>query len=161
MPLRIGADMPELTGATDWLNGAAVRREELIGAPTLVHVWSVSCYCCKKNLPTLREWKREYGPLGLKVVAVHMPRAEDETDVAKVCAAAEEFGITEPCAVDNEHAVKDAFLNEHGFVPAYYLFDAEGKLRSRTAGDAGLRMLEGALKRLLEPKEGAQTAAAK
>lgn len=147
MPLRLGSDMPELTGATDWINGS-VRREDLLGAPTLIHFWSLSCYICKNNLPHLREWKTTYGPRGLRVVAVHMPRSEDETDLARVRASVAEHAIDEPCAVDNLHDLKDAFLNEAGYVPHYYLFDAEGKLRSRAAGDAGVAGIAAALGKL-------------
>jgi hypothetical protein len=43
--------------------------------------------------------------------------------------------------------LKDAFGNEQGFVPAYYLFDAEGKLRSFAAGERGLDMLKTAASR--------------
>ena len=39
----------------------------------------------------------------------------------------------------------DAFDNR--FVAAYFLFDREGTLRSRSAGDAGLGLLKGALAR--------------
>ncbi len=149
MPLRLGSDMPGLDGATEWINGS-VRREDLAGASTLVHFWSLSCYICKNNLPYLRKWKDHYGPLGLKVVAVHMPREEVETDVAAVKSAAVEHGIDEPCAIDNMHEVKDAFLNEAGYVPHYYLFDGEGKLRSRAAGDAGVAGIDAALAKLFE-----------
>lgn len=58
------------------------------------------------------------------------------------------YGISEPVAVDNEHKFKDAFQNEQGFVPAYYLFDAEGKLKSFAAGERGLDMLKSALDRI-------------
>jgi hypothetical protein len=44
-------------------------------------------------------------------------------------------------------AVADAFDNR--YVPAYFLFDRVGLLRSRSAGDAGLGLLEGALARQL------------
>ena len=57
MPLRISTEMPELDGATEWLNGTA-DRANLAGAPTLVHFRSVSCYICKNNLPTLKQWKK-------------------------------------------------------------------------------------------------------
>ena len=36
--------------------------------------------------------------------------------------------IIEPCAIDNEHKLKDALPERSGYVPAYYLFDGEGKL---------------------------------
>jgi hypothetical protein len=148
MPLRIGAELPELTDATEWV-GPSVTREELIGSPALIHFWSVSCYICKNNLPTLHTWKETYGPQGLKVVAVHMPRSEAELDVEKVKAAIVEHGITEPCAIDNEHEIGDRFQMA-GLWPHYFLFDAEGKMRSRAAGDAGLKMIDTSLKRLFE-----------
>ena len=67
----------------------------------------------------------------------------------ELVAAVERYGITEPVAVDNEHKLRDAFQNDRGYVPAYYLFDAEGKLRSFAAGERGLGMLSAALDRTL------------
>jgi thiol-disulfide isomerase/thioredoxin len=154
MPLRIGTDLPELTGATEWLNGSEVKSEDLVGAPTLVHFWAVSCYICKNNLPTLQEWKQNYGPKGLKVVAIHMPRQESDVDVEKVKATLAEFGMDEPCAVDNEHTVGERYQTG-GLWPSYFLFDAEGKMRSRAAGNAGLTSIDTALKRLLDPEPAA------
>ncbi len=147
MPLRIGTPLPELTGATQWLNGE-VKREDLIGAPTLIHFWAKSCYICHNNMPTVEEWRSTYAEKGLKVVAIHAPRQEEDTDLEAVAADAQEMRLHEPCAIDNEHTLKEAFQNDYW--PAYFLFDQEGNMRSRSAGDAGLKMLEGALKRLME-----------
>ena len=150
MPLRTGTDMPELEGATQWLN-KEVKREDLIGSPTLLHFWSVSCYICKNNMPALKEWETLYGKQGLKFVAVHRPRQENELDTDWVKRVAEEFHLTEPCAIDNNHTIGDRF--ETGTMwPYYFLFDADGKLRSRAAGDAGLKLMEGTLKRMF-PEE--------
>ena len=60
--------------------------------------------------------------------------------------------ISEPCAVDNLHKLRDAFGNDAGYVPAYYLFDGEGKLKSFAAGERGLDMMAAALERLLAKK---------
>ena len=57
--------------------------------------------------------------------------------------------IVEPCAVDNEHKLKEAFQNDQGYVPAYYLFDGEGKLRSFAAGERGLDLLKSTLGRVM------------
>jgi Thiol-disulfide isomerase and thioredoxins len=149
MPLRLGTEMPELTGATEWLGGAEVTRDQLRGAPTLVHFWAVSCYICKNNMPTLNAWKAKYGPLGLKMVPVHMPRQESDLDTEQVKAILAEFGIDDPCAVDNEHTIGGRFQTG-GFWPHYFLFDAEGALRGRAAGDAGLARIEATLARLME-----------
>jgi thiol-disulfide isomerase/thioredoxin len=147
MPLRIGTPLPELSGATEWVNGE-VKREDLLGSPTLIHFWAISCHLCHDNMPTVAQWREQYGPQGLNVVAIHMPRQESDTNVEAVRADIAAMGITEPCAIDNEHTIGERFENQ--FWPAYFLFDAEGAMRSRTAGDAGLKMLEGALKRLME-----------
>ena len=142
--------MPPLEGATQWFNATgAAATAEAKGHPTLVHFWSVSCGMCKENLPRVAEWREERAAEGLRVVAVHMPRYETDTDVEAVREAVAAYNITEPCAVDNEHRLRDAFQNDHGYVPAYYLFDAEGKLRGFAAGEFGVKVIAPALDRVL------------
>jgi hypothetical protein len=144
--------MPSLSGATEWFGGTeAHATAEANGNPTLVHFWSVSCGVCKDNLPRVAEWRDTRKDDGLRVIAIHMPRYEADTNIEDVRAAIGTYGITEPCAIDNDHKLKDAFQNDNGYVPAYYLFDAEGKLRSFAAGERGLDMLKSALDRVLGP----------
>ena len=150
MPMRIGTEMPKLDGATEWFGGTQAHAEaEALGRPTLVHFWSVSCGICKENMPRVAEWRDSRREDGLRVIAVHMPRYEADTDVEAVREAVSLYNISEPCAVDNQHKLRDAFQNEHGYVPAYYLFDAQGKLKSFAAGERGLDMLTSAVERLL------------
>jgi thiol-disulfide isomerase/thioredoxin len=150
MPMRIGTEMPKLDGATEWFGGTQAHAEaEAEGRPTLVHFWSVSCGICKENMPRVAEWRDRRRGEGLRVIAVHMPRYEADTDVEAVREAISRYDISEPCAVDNQHKLRDAFHNEHGYVPAYYLFDAQGKLKSFAAGERGLDMLTSAVERLL------------
>jgi thiol-disulfide isomerase/thioredoxin len=150
MPMRIGTEMPSLEGATEWITGSmdeAITQAQ--GQPTLVHFWSVSCGICKDNMPRVSEWRDKYRDDGLRVIAVHMPRYPADLDVAAVREAVEKYNITESCAVDNDHKLRDAFRNEQGYVPAYYLFDGHGKLRSFAAGERGLDMLFSAMNRVL------------
>ena len=150
MPMRIGTEMPKLDGATEWFGATQAHAEaEAEGKPTLVHFWSVSCGICKENMPRVAEWRDQRREEGLRVIAVHMPRYEADTDVEAVREAISRYNISEPCAVDNQHKLRDAFHNEHGYVPAYYLFDAQGKLKSFAAGERGLDMLTSAVERLL------------
>ncbi|CAN5767669.1 thiol-disulfide oxidoreductase YkuV [soil metagenome] len=147
--------MPALDGATTWLNGSLEKiLEATKGKPTLVHFWAVSCGICKDKMPQLNEMKKKYGALGLQTVAVHMPRYEADTDLDTVDQAIGDNSITEACAVDSLHKVKDAFQNEQGWVPVYYLFDAEGKLKTRAAGEFGVSVLQTALDKMF-PEQAA------
>jgi thiol-disulfide isomerase/thioredoxin len=150
MGMRIGTEMPRLDGATEWFGGTQAHAEaEAKDQPTLVHFWSTSCGICKDNMPRVAEWRDGLKERGLRVIAVHMPRYESDTDVEAVRAAIAANTITEACAVDNEHKLRDAFQNDQGYVPAYYLFDGEGKLRSFAAGERGLDLLKSNLERVL------------
>jgi thiol-disulfide isomerase/thioredoxin len=155
--MRIGDARPSFEGATGWLNELEHTAEEHVhGKPTLVYFWATSCGICKENMPKLRELKKKYHELGLRTVAIHMPRYEADTDIEKVKATIAEHYIDDVCAIDNQHKLKDAFLNEQGWVPVYYLFDREGKLKTRAAGEFGIGVLEQALAKMFP----AQTAVA-
>lgn len=161
MPMRIGTEMPRLDGATEWFGGTQAHAEaEAEGRPTLVHFWSVSCGICKENMPRVNDWREAKREQGLRVIAIHMPRYEADTDVEAVREAISKYDITEPCAVDNEHKLRDAFKNEHGYVPAYYLFDATGKLKSFAAGERGIDMLASAVERTLAAAAASQATSA-
>jgi thiol-disulfide isomerase/thioredoxin len=150
--------MPRLEEATTWFGGTQAHAEaEAKGHPTLVHFWSVSCGVCKDNLPRIAMWRDELTEQGLRVIAVHMPRYEADTDIEVVRDAIVTFNISEPCAVDNDHKLRYAFQNDQGYVPAYYLFDTEGKLRSFAAGERGVDLLKSALDRILLPAKQAAT----
>ena len=158
MPMKLGDAMPSFEGATEWLNGEAVNAEGLCdGTPTLVYFWASSCGICKENMPKLKELRDKYSSKGLKVVAIHMPRYEEDTNMDTVKATVAEHNIDDLCAVDNLHKLKDAFLNEQGWVPVYYLFDSEGKLKTRAAGEFGVGMLTQALEKMF-PAEAAASA---
>ena len=158
MPMRIGTPLPSLEGATEWLAGSAGEAsQDLEGHPVLIHFWSLSCGMCKDNLPRVTEWREKYRDAGLRLIAIHMPRYPQDQDVAVVRETAEQLGITEPRAIDNEHRLRDAFQNEHGYVPAYYLFDDSHKLKAFAAGEYGTKVIEPALERMLGAAKAAQT----
>lgn len=149
MAMKIGTQLPSLEGATEWIGATQAHAEaEAVGNPTLVHFWSVSCDVCKENLPfvaLLRDRKRDQG---LRVIGVHLPRYESDLDAEAVRDLVGRYGMTEPMALDHMHKLRDAFQNDEGFVPAYYLFDAEGKLRGSGVGRRGLEVLKPALERI-------------
>ena len=149
MPMRIGDTLPSLEGATTWINGSLEdATEKTAGKPTLVYFWAVSCGICKEKMPQLRELINKYQSAGLQTVVVHMPRYEADTDLDTVNQAINDNGIVEATAIDSLHKLRDAFQNEQGWVPVYYLFDAEGKLKTRAAGEFGIGVLQTALDKM-------------
>lgn len=148
--LRLREPMPEMHGATEWLN-AEVTREQLVGEkPTLIHFWSISCHLCKVAMPLVNELRDNYKEK-LNVVAVHMPRSEKDLNMDEIQQVAAEHGITQPIFIDNKHELTEAFQNQ--YVPAYYLFDQNGLLRHYQAGGSGLKMLEKRVNRVIEEIE--------
>lgn len=145
--LRSGSSLPSLEGATSWIN-QAIAEEDLRGRPVLVQIWAVSCHICEENQPTLERWRARYRPRGVAFVSIHTPRQESDMNLEAVEEAVRRHRMDEPVAVDNDHAIMDAF-DASGIWPAYFLFDAAGKLRSRAAGAAGLGVLESAIERLI------------
>ncbi len=151
MLLQIGTHIPTLSSTAVWLDNPT-NVDSLLGRPILFQFWAISCPVCKMNLPRLQQLTETYAAQGLQLISVHMPRMESDMDMEKVKAAVVELGLAGPCAIDNDHAIGDRFQTG-GVWPTYFLFDAEGKLRSRAAGALGLKMAENSLKRLLELQE--------
>jgi thiol-disulfide isomerase/thioredoxin len=151
--MKLGDAIPSFEGATEWLNELQETADDYVkGQPTLVYFWATSCGICKDNMPKLQELKAKYKDKGLKTVAIHMPRYEADTDVEKVKQTVAEHCIDDVCAIDNQHKLRDAFINEQGWVPVYYLFDADGKLKSRAAGEFGIGIVQQALEKMFAPQ---------
>ncbi|KKK34363.1 thiol-disulfide oxidoreductase [Mesobacillus campisalis] len=148
--MKLREPMPELTGASEWLNGK-MTREELIGtAPVLLHFWSISCRLCKEAMPQINEFRDKFKGR-LNVIAVHMPRSDDDLDLEEIKRVAAEHDITQPIFIDNDRHLTDRFKNK--YVPAYYLFDREGRLRHFQAGGSGMNMLEKRVNLVLDELE--------
>lgn len=145
--MKLRQQMPELEGATAWLNGETSKAELVGEKPTLIHFWSVSCHMCKEAMPDVNSFRDKYKD-ELNVVAVHMPRSEDDVDLENIKEVAAEHDITQSIFVDSELKLNDAFENQ--YVPAYYVFDKDGQLRHFQAGGSGMKMLEKRVNRVLD-----------
>lgn len=144
--MKLRSPIPELTGATLWLN-KEVSRSDLIGEkPTLFHFWSVSCQLCDETMEDVQTILDQYKER-LNVVSVHMPLTENDTDLTNIEQAASKLGISQPIYIDNDLKLSNEFENQ--YVPAYYIFDQSGVLRHYQAGNSGLKILNNRLDYLL------------
>ncbi|WP_426955596.1 cytochrome c biogenesis protein DipZ [Muricoccus radiodurans] len=146
-PLPVLGRLPGLDGAVTWLNTPPLSPEALRGKVVLVNFWTYSCINCLRTLPQLRAWAQQYADRGLVVLGVHTPEFAFERDVSKVRRALRDLNITYPVAVDSGYAVWRAFGN--GSWPAFYLADAEGRVRHVQSGEGGEARLEAAIRALL------------
>ncbi|MFW5697864.1 MAG: TlpA family protein disulfide reductase, partial [Fimbriimonadaceae bacterium] len=144
-------EMPTLEGATEWINGEPTDVKPGDGKPIFVHFWAISCEICKKHMPTLNEWREKYPDM--RFISVHMPRLQEDTLVDNVTKLVSALNLKEPVAVDNLHAIKCEWDN--AYVPAYYLFDGEGKLVGRSAGENAVKFMEPNLEKLYAGSEQA------
>lgn len=140
--------LPTFEGATAWVNGEP-KPEELRGLPIVVSFWSKSCYMCHDTAEQFATWRDKFAKHGVAFIAVHQPRSEEELDVADVAKdAIGEMHLTQPVAIDNDHAIVERFQNQ--FVPAFYVFNRKHELRHFQAGGKGFDRIEAAIERVLE-----------
>ena len=144
--MKLHAPMPSLDGARS-LNKQEITREILIGKPTFFHFWSVSCDLCKYGLDTISYMAHKYAN-DLNVIAVHMPRNEQDIIIQNVKAVRDYYKMKQPIIIDNDFSLTDRFSNQ--YVPAYYVFDHNGLLRHYQAGGGSLRILERRIQRIIE-----------
>jgi tRNA A-37 threonylcarbamoyl transferase component Bud32 len=151
IPARMTADSPlqSFDEVFDWLNRTPKPRENK-GHPTLVHFWSISSEKSKINLAQTGELRDQRKREGVRVIAVHVPLHESDKDKRVLRDALLRFNLTEPCALDNDRQVGAAFDLKEEDVPAYYLFDIEGQLRTVSNDTKGFDEVEDELDLLLQ-----------
>ena len=146
--LPVEGAMPELNGATLWLNSPPLTREQLRGKVVLIDFWTYSCINCLRALPYVKAWSEKYAASGLVVIGVHAPEFAFEKDPANVRRAVRNLGVTYPVALDNDLAIWQAFNNQYW--PAHYFIDAEGRIRYHHFGEGAYDRSEAVIRQLLE-----------
>lgn len=141
-------ELPELSGATAWINSPSLTPAELRGKVVLVDFWTYSCINCLRTLPYVKAWNEKYKESGLVILGVHTPEFPFEKDEANVRKAVHDLGVAYPVAMDNNYAIWRSFNNEYW--PADYLIDATGKVRFHHFGEGAYAESEQWIRKLLQ-----------
>src|SRR6516165_1682184 len=147
MPVFHHPRMPELDGATAWLNSEPLGPAGLRGQVVVVNIWTLTCINWLRQEPYVRAWSQAYGGDGLTVVGVHTPEFSFEQEIDRIRLAVTERGIDYPVAVDNDYRVWNAFDNNYW--PALYFIDREGIIRDQHFGEGRYEQPERLIQQLL------------
>ena len=133
--LHLGDDgpIPDLSGATGWLNSEPLTDKALRGRVVLINFWTYSCINSLRPLPYLKSWAKKYSDAGMVVIGIHTPEFPFEKEGANVQQALLDYEITYPVALDSNYAVWQAFNNQYW--PAFYFVDAKGRVRHHQFGE--------------------------
>jgi cytochrome c biogenesis protein CcmG, thiol:disulfide interchange protein DsbE len=142
-PIAVGEPVPEMAVRT--LQGDSARIAA--GQPvTLLHVWATWCGPCEKEFPEIEALQKEFGPRGLRIVAISVDEGDDDDAVRTFV---KEKGATFEIGRDPTGAVRRLYQGIG--VPESYLIGADGKLLVRQFGaiPAGAAAMRAAIEQAL------------
>ena len=146
--LPVEGKLPELSGATAWLNSTPLTAQSLRGKVVLIDFWTFACINCQRALPHVRAWAEKYKDQGLVVIGVHAPEFAFERKAENVKRAVADLGLAFPIAIDNDFAIWRSFSNRYW--PANYFVDAQGRIRFHHFGEGEYERSEQVIRQLLD-----------
>lgn len=138
---------PEFPEKLPWLQGGPLSMRRLLGKPVLIDFWTYSCVNCQRTLPHLKEWHKQYAPLGLTIVGVHTPEFAFEHDERNVMKAIERYDVPYAVVLDNDYAIWNLYANR--WWPRKFLVNAEGVIVYDHVGEGGYAETEMAIQKAL------------
>jgi thiol-disulfide isomerase/thioredoxin len=140
--IRTGEPVPDFTLVD--LNGDTVRFSDLDGQVVVLNFWATWCPPCRREMPILDRFQKEYGSRGVSVVGIDV--GEDRDVVRRFV---QSMGVEYPIWVDaqGESAGSDRSQSIHrrfGGVglPTTIFIDAEGIVRDRHLGELNRAILQ-------------------
>jgi len=148
-PIAVGEPVPEFAVRTLQGDTARIAAGEPV---TLLHVWATWCGPCEKEFPEIEALQKEFGPRGLRIVAVSVDEGDDDAGVRSFV---NEKGATFEIGRDPAGTVRRLYQGIG--VPESYLIGADGKLLVRQFGaiPEGATAMRAAIEQALSA--GAQT----
>lgn len=99
------------------------------GDVVLLNIWATWCAPCRAEMPSIERLHREFGPRGLKVVAVSV---DDPGQQKAVRDFARELGLTFEILHDPTHDIQKAYQTTG--VPETFVLGRDGVIRKKIIG---------------------------
>jgi cytochrome c biogenesis protein CcmG/thiol:disulfide interchange protein DsbE len=127
----VGAKAPNFEVVTLFDHEVRSLKDDYKNQVVLLNIWATWCAPCRVEMPSMQALHREFGPKGLKIVAVNAadPDASDST----VRKFAEEYGLTFDIVRDMPAAGQDSITMTYktrGF-PESFVIDRNGVIRKK------------------------------
>ena len=127
-PVNVGSQAPDfrakVLGSTQYKSMADYKGQVIV-----LNVWATWCGPCKDELPSLQRLYSEYGPKGLKLVAVSIDDYVSEDSIRKF---ANNYGISFEVLHDSTHAIERVYQTT-GY-PETFVIGPEGTIRKKWIG---------------------------
>jgi cytochrome c biogenesis protein CcmG/thiol:disulfide interchange protein DsbE len=127
-PVTVGTQAPDFQAKVLGANQMKTMADYK-GQVILLNIWATWCGPCKEELPSLEKLYKEYGPKGLKLVAVSI---DDYVSEDSIRAFAKNFGITFEVLHDSTHAIERVYQTT-GY-PETFIIGPEGTIRRKWIG---------------------------
>jgi cytochrome c biogenesis protein CcmG, thiol:disulfide interchange protein DsbE len=156
-PVEVGSKAPDFRAKVLGADQYRTRLTDYKGQVVMLNVWATWCEPCRKELPSFQQLYQEYGPKGLKLVAVSIDAAVSEDSIRKF---ANHYGITFDVLHDTTHKIEEAYQTT-GY-PETFIIGPEGDIRRKVIGaddwtSQGNRALVAQLLGLQTPKPVAES----
>lgn len=142
----------DITTPDAFLNAEPFALADLIGEKViLLDFWTYSCINCRRTLPYLNAWWKEYEDDGLVIVGVHTPEFEFEKEYANVSEAVDLHDILYPVVMDNDFSTWQSYNNRYW--PRKYLIDIDGFVVYDHIGEGGYEETEAEIVKALAERK--------
>lgn len=137
----IGTVAPEF--ALPDLEGAVVKRSDLLGKVVILDFWATWCSPCRQEVPHFVELQSKYRDQGLAIVGLSL----DAGGATVVSPFVEEYNVNYMMLIANDEAAK-AYGGITG-IPTTFVIDKTGKIVKRFMGYTAPEVFEEAIQPLL------------
>jgi cytochrome c biogenesis protein CcmG/thiol:disulfide interchange protein DsbE len=125
------------------LNGKPIRLSDFGGKIVVLNFWATWCPPCRREVPALIAFQKEYADKGVQVVGVSM----DKQGATEVASFAKKMGINYPIVLGDQK-MSEAYGGIEG-IPTTFIIDRQGNVVTAMEGETSRAMLESTVKPLL------------
>jgi thiol-disulfide isomerase/thioredoxin len=133
-PVDVGAKAPNFEAVTLGDHEVKSLAEDYKGQVVVLNIWATWCGPCRIEMPSLEALYKEFGPKGLKVVAINAADPDAADSVVK--AFADGYGLTFDVLRDMPAAGQDSIMVTYKTVkfPESFVIDKDGVIRKKWIG---------------------------